>query len=386
VSLEKVVINEIYIGDSIGSHQWVELYNNSEKEIDLGGWIIDDSGGSTYYQIDQGTKIGSGEYKTFQSGKFYFNPTTPDSVILKDITGKVDRYDYSASVGNLATFCRYPDGSSNWTVCQPTKDSNNILASTTPTPTSTLTSIPTLTPTPTPTPLSTSTPAQGSSLTITATFPSSVKIGESFNVDVQLSNADSNSDYYLKVRLGTDESHLTKGETENNGKWFSDTEGWSNFPRITTDGAGNWTGQLKARIKQGESGGEYKLRVRAHSVEEDKNYDSSVYGLSAEVETPTPTSLLSLTPTVTATPTLTSILSLTFSPSGEILGATEAGEATFSLHLLENEKPEEGTEEEKKTSNSNSSYLWPKVLISLGSALIIGASYPLWLPKLKNIV
>src|SRR4030043_1698097 len=135
VLASNVLINEVFIGDSSGSHQWVELYNSTNQEIDLSNWIIDDSGGSTYYQISQGTTIGSNSFKVFQSGSFYLNSSSADTVILKNGNNEeIDSYSYSSSPGGSLTFCRSPNGAS-WNVCQPTREASNLSSSSSPTPT-----------------------------------------------------------------------------------------------------------------------------------------------------------------------------------------------------------------------------------------------------------
>lgn len=166
MAFARVVINEFQIEPS--SNQWVEIYNNGEETVDVGSWIIDDSGGTEKYIIAEDTVVSSHGFKSFTSGKFNLNETTTDTVKLFDKEGNlVDSKDYPQSPGERLSIGRLPDGGDSWvTFSDPTPDgsNNNSLPqpSNTPSPfpTQTLTPspIPTLTPKPTSTPKPTATP------------------------------------------------------------------------------------------------------------------------------------------------------------------------------------------------------------------------------------
>ena len=55
ISFGDVVINEIaWAGSNDGAgDEWIELYNNSDHDINLRGWSIDDDGSSSY-EIEEG--------------------------------------------------------------------------------------------------------------------------------------------------------------------------------------------------------------------------------------------------------------------------------------------------------------------------------------------
>ncbi|NLC94220.1 MAG: lamin tail domain-containing protein, partial [Bacilli bacterium] len=63
-----VVINEILPNPSPNNKEWVELYNPSDKTIDLSGFIIDDilGSGASPYVIPTNTFIGAYGYLVFE--------------------------------------------------------------------------------------------------------------------------------------------------------------------------------------------------------------------------------------------------------------------------------------------------------------------------------
>jgi len=71
--------------------EWIEIFNNGEKEIDLIGWFLDDQEGqSSPYQIKEGTKILPGEYLVFyrKETKIVLNNNF-DSVRILDPEGNL---------------------------------------------------------------------------------------------------------------------------------------------------------------------------------------------------------------------------------------------------------------------------------------------------------
>lgn len=243
----------------------------------------------------------------------------------------------------------------------------------TPTPTPTSTGTPTnppiLTPTPTPTPVSNS---------ISGSFSSPQTVGEEFDISVTLSNFEASKEYYLKARIGPSESELNKGETYGGGSWYSDTSSWSNFPKITTNSSGNYSGSITAKLKSEQSSGNYKLRVRARKVDSDSNYDSSAYDITFNSAASSPTSTPTLTPTPSNTPTPsksptqsptlkpTAKLSPSVAISPEILGET----ATAGNYLLSSSPPVSTPSSENAPERKN---FLPPLLIFFG-IILIGAS------------
>ncbi len=174
-----VVINEFLVDPD--ADQWVELYNPGDSIIDIGGWFIDDNGGTQKYTIPTGTTINPQEFKTFESSSFNLNKTSEDELRLLNGSSVIDSYQYSTGPGANYTYGRNGDGTGSWAVFNnPTKGSSNnssnplpIPTTTQPTPTRTPT--PTKAPTPTKIPTPTKTPtAAKSTITITPTKSSSI--------------------------------------------------------------------------------------------------------------------------------------------------------------------------------------------------------------------
>ncbi len=155
-----IVINEFLVDPS--SQQWVELYNIGSSPLDIGGWFIDDSGGSEKFVIPSGTIISPHEFKVFESSYFNLNTSTSDVLQLLNGTTVIDSYAYEISPGVNATFGRNTDGLGGWVIFNsPSKGSSNN--SSIPAPTVTPTIIPpTLTTLPTPTIKPSSTPKPAS--------------------------------------------------------------------------------------------------------------------------------------------------------------------------------------------------------------------------------
>ena len=90
---DNVVINEVDINppgdDSVNVNEWVELYNPTDSDIDLGDWEI---ASTTILQktmtISSGTTIKSGEFLTYQYQSIWFTDIG-ESVELRDENGIV---------------------------------------------------------------------------------------------------------------------------------------------------------------------------------------------------------------------------------------------------------------------------------------------------------
>lgn len=85
-TLTGLVINEIMSAPETGS-DWIELYNNTDQEIDLGGFRLqDDKGAAEEYVIPAGTKIAAKAILVFEQGtSFEFGLSSGgDLVILLD--------------------------------------------------------------------------------------------------------------------------------------------------------------------------------------------------------------------------------------------------------------------------------------------------------------
>lgn len=147
--------------------EWVELYNASEADVDLTGWVLIDSATAGFTATSavklDGLSVAAEGYSVIDipAGKFALNNTGSDTVRLYWPNGElVGEVEYSAPIVENQTWGLAGD-EYGW--CQPTPGQPNILQ---PVPTPTPTPTPGGTPTPTPTPSPTSAPANYSQFKI----------------------------------------------------------------------------------------------------------------------------------------------------------------------------------------------------------------------------
>lgn len=137
---------------------------------------------------------------------------------------------------------------------------------------------------------------------------SEVTINQTFNVQGEITGAQTGQFYYLKCRLGLSSSNLSEGQTYNSttGSWLSDTNDWSGMPSFeVTNNSLNFS--FPCRIKSGVEPGGKIVFLRACLKKADGSCNSSFQSTSgvtfkalAEIiPTSTPTSLPSSTPTPT---------------------------------------------------------------------------------------
>lgn len=143
-------------------------------------------------------------------------------------------------------------------------------------------------------------PAQTSVLTPSLDWDigKDLKIGESFNLNLKLQNFESQGEYFLKIRGGTDENKLTKTQTKNGGSFLSDNENWSGFPIIKVDSSGKWEGILCGMISEEKDPGKYKIRVRARKKDTESFFESDLKELNFSKA---PEEIISIAPPVVAT-------------------------------------------------------------------------------------
>ena len=122
VANAQIVINEMLATPSSGN-DWIELFNSSEEDINISGWILDDEGTSTnMLQVPQDTILPKKSYKLFYVSNRLNK--SGDTVYLKNGDIEVDRFEYSTTETDVS-YGRYPDGESNWGECTPTAESTN---------------------------------------------------------------------------------------------------------------------------------------------------------------------------------------------------------------------------------------------------------------------
>lgn len=149
----KILINEFLIDPQ---PQSVEIFNSGTESADISDWIIDDSGGTTFYTIPKENIIFPGQCLIY-SADLNLNKTSADTVRLINSSQQlIDSFSYKSSSGSGVSFFRSLDGSNDWTTGSANLGFHNqtdITCLTTPTPTVTMapTTIPIIiTPTTTP--------------------------------------------------------------------------------------------------------------------------------------------------------------------------------------------------------------------------------------------
>jgi hypothetical protein len=165
-------INEIYPAPEAGEFEWVEIYNDEDKTIDITGYYLTDATQKASHRLlfDTGSIAAFGfVIATASSG--VLNNSDGDTVILKNAAGEtVESVAYTGTYTFEKSYFRCLNGGTNWfTSTNITKNASNETAcgalTPTPTATPTPTSTPTPTLTPTPRPTSTSTPTPTASPT-----------------------------------------------------------------------------------------------------------------------------------------------------------------------------------------------------------------------------
>lgn len=158
IVLAQVVINEF---QPKPNPEWVEFYNISGSEINLGGYYFDDD---TDFSSDISSSakfklqgILSPNALCFWEMNSYLNDGGDSPTLFASNGDLVDTYTYASSSAGL-TYSRVPDGGSWQVNVVATKTLTSCLSLPTPTPSPTDTPAPTLSPTLAPTPIPAPTP------------------------------------------------------------------------------------------------------------------------------------------------------------------------------------------------------------------------------------
>ena len=115
-----IVINEILAHSHDLAPDWIELFNTTESDINIGGWFLsDDADDFKKYMIPEGTVISAGQYVVFYEdlhfGGAFALSENGETVYLSaglngELTGYSEKEDFGASVTNVA-FGRYQKSS-----------------------------------------------------------------------------------------------------------------------------------------------------------------------------------------------------------------------------------------------------------------------------------
>lgn len=272
VFADSLLINEFMAHPTTGNDEWVEFYNPSSIDLTT-YWLdddtsfTDDTGSSTKKPLSTINTTNS-TYPYLEFGSFLNN--SGDYVVLFSSDGTiVDQYQYTSDPGTDASTGRSPDGEI-WTILSSaSKGNTNGSPPPTPSPTPAATTAPASSSTPTPTPSSESS-SSSSSFTI-SNIPSSIDSTEEFKTSVNLSvPKNPNTVFYLKGAFKkVDESNYF-GFTQVGSSWVRNNQGYEDQFKITTNGDGNWSGDLQIQPDVLDSGydgaGEYIFKVGRYTT------------------------------------------------------------------------------------------------------------------------
>lgn len=124
-----VVINEVESSDASGGKDYAEIYNKSDKDIDISGWYILDNDPEhkkdSKYIVKEGTIIKAGGFFVFEENvDFNFGLGSNDEVNLYDKDDKlVDKYAWTSHASGV--YGRYPDGTGEFVDAAPSKGKAN---------------------------------------------------------------------------------------------------------------------------------------------------------------------------------------------------------------------------------------------------------------------
>lgn len=113
--IEGLYINEVCTSGT----DWIELYNGSDSEISLGGFLLQDSkGADEEYTFASGAKIGAKSYLVlYKESDFTFGLSgSGDAVTLIDNQGHIIDNILVPALDDGQTYARESDGASTWVV------------------------------------------------------------------------------------------------------------------------------------------------------------------------------------------------------------------------------------------------------------------------------
>lgn len=135
VSAEKaeIIISEFLINpeDSDRDSEFVEIYNQGNKSLDISGWILEDQVGSVHqYKIPQGVSVEANKYKVFYSDQTGITLNNAgDGLVLRNSVGSVvSKTPITTDAKDEISFAIDENGKWNWTVLVTPQNKNIIEA------------------------------------------------------------------------------------------------------------------------------------------------------------------------------------------------------------------------------------------------------------------
>jgi hypothetical protein len=123
VVLPKVVINEFNYKSAkdFKTGDWIELYNNDNKDIDISGWELKDDKDASSYIVPANTILKAGAYKVFAEKVSDFHALVPNVSVFGDLSfglGKTEDmirlFDGDKNLVDMVQYdATFPDASGN---------------------------------------------------------------------------------------------------------------------------------------------------------------------------------------------------------------------------------------------------------------------------------
>ena len=127
----KIIVTEFLLNpeDSDRDNEFIEIYNNGDVKVDLGGWILEDKMGSVKkFIIPDGVEIDAGKYKAFYSDetRIALN-NSGDGIVLRNKSENIiNETQISGAALEKQAFAL--DGNKNWVwTLRPTPGRGNII-------------------------------------------------------------------------------------------------------------------------------------------------------------------------------------------------------------------------------------------------------------------
>jgi hypothetical protein len=127
----KIIISEFLVNpeDSDRDSEFVEIYNQENKAVDISGWTLEDQVGSVHqYKIPQGTIVEANKYKIFYSDETGITLNNAgDGVVLRNYAGVVvSKTPVTADAKDEISYAINENGRWDWTVRVTPKNKNII--------------------------------------------------------------------------------------------------------------------------------------------------------------------------------------------------------------------------------------------------------------------
>lgn len=117
----KIIISEFLINpeDSDRDSEFVEIYNQENKTVDISGWILEDQVGSVHqYKIPQGVSVEANQYKIFYSDETGITlNNSGDGLVLRNSAGVVvSKTPVTTDAKDEVSYAINEEGKWSWTV------------------------------------------------------------------------------------------------------------------------------------------------------------------------------------------------------------------------------------------------------------------------------